>query len=97
MGSLAVALFLVWLGWGRELHPVRALLFLIAFGSFPGAVYNCALFPTSLALAGVVGALLAATRERFLLAAVLMTLSGLLLIRRRGSQPAAWPSRSPSR
>jgi hypothetical protein len=81
--AFTVALFLVWFGWGRELHPARALLFLIAFGSFPGAVYNFAPFPTSLALAGVVGALLAATRERFLLAAVLMTLAGLCY-------PTAW-------
>jgi len=81
--AFAVALFLVWFGWGRELHPVRALLFLIAFGSFPGAVYNFALFPTSLALVGVVGALLAATRERFLPAAGLMILAGLCY-------PSAW-------
>jgi hypothetical protein len=76
-------LFLVWYGWGRELPPARAFVMLALFGLFPGAVYNFALFPTSLALMGVVGALLAAVRERFLLAAVLMTLAGLCY-------PSAW-------
>jgi len=81
--AVAAALFVVWFGWGRDLHPVRALLLLIAFGSFPGAVYNFALFPTSLALAGVIGAVLAARRGRFPIAALLMTLAGLCY-------PSAW-------
>jgi hypothetical protein len=81
--AMAIALFVVWLGWARSLHPVRALFVMVAFGVFPGAVYNFALFPTSVALAGVVGAILAATRERFLVAAVLMTVAGL-------SYPSAW-------
>ncbi len=75
--AMAGALFMVWWGWGRDLPPGRALVVLLLFGLFPGAVYNFAYFPTSLALAGVVGALLAATREHFFVAAVLMTLAGL--------------------
>jgi len=81
--AMACALFLVWFGWGRAQHPVRALLVMIAFGVFPGAVYNFALFPTSVALAFAVGAVLAATRERFLVAALLMTCAGLCY-------PSAW-------
>ncbi len=81
--AIALALFLVWYGWGRELPNSRAFILLTLFGLFPGAVYNFALFPTSLALAGVVGALLAAVRERFLLAATLMTCAGLCY-------PSAW-------
>ncbi len=75
--AVAGALFLAWWGWGRDLPPGRALLLLLLFGLFPGAVYNFGYFPTSLALVGVVGALVAATRQRFWAAAVLMTLAGL--------------------
>jgi hypothetical protein len=75
--GLATAMFLVWLGWGRDLPLGRALVLLLLFGLFPGAVYNFALFPTSVALACVVGALLAAMRERFLTAALLMFFAGL--------------------
>jgi len=81
--AMAAALFLVWLGWARDLAPGRALLVLLAFGLFPGSVYNFAFFPTSLALACTVGAVLAATRERFLTGAVLFTLAGLCY-------PSAW-------
>ncbi len=75
--AMAGALFLTWWGWCRDLPPVRALLVLVLLGLFPGAVYNFAYFPTSLALALVIGALLAASRERFFVAALLMTLAGL--------------------
>jgi len=75
--AMAAAIFLVWLGWGRDLAPGRALLLLVLFGVFPGSVYNFAVFPTAVALACVVGAVLAATRERFLIAALLMTAAGL--------------------
>jgi len=81
--ALAVAMFLVWLGWARALSKIRALLLLVLFGVFPGAVYNFALFPTSLALALVVGAILAATRKRHAVAALLMTCAGLCY-------PSAW-------
>jgi len=81
--AMAVALFIVWFGWLRDLHPVRAGLVMVLFGVFPGAVYNFAIFPTSVALAGVVSAILAATRERFMIAAVLMTAAGLCY-------PSAW-------
>lgn len=81
--AIAVAIFVVWLGWGRALPVGRSFVLLVLFGLFPGAVYNFALFPTSTALAFVVGAILAAVRERFLTAAVLMTLAGLCY-------PSAW-------
>ena len=81
--ATAVALFLVWFGWGRDLPAIRAFPLLLLFGLFPGSVYNFAVFPTSIALAGVVGALVAATRERFFAMALLMTLAGLCY-------PTAW-------
>jgi hypothetical protein len=81
--AMAAALFLVWFGWGRDLPPVRAGILLLLFGLFPGSVYNFAFFPTSLALAGVVGAILAATRGRYCIGAILMTLAGLCY-------PSAW-------
>jgi hypothetical protein len=81
--AMAAALFLVWFGWGRQLPAGRALALLVLVGVFPGSVYDYALYPTSLALAFVLGSLLAATRERFLPAAVLMTLAGLCY-------PSAW-------
>jgi hypothetical protein len=81
--AMAAAIFLVWFGWGRDIPQGRAFVILLLFALFPGAVYNFAVFPTSLALVGVVGALLAAIRERFLIAAVLMTAAGLCY-------PTAW-------
>ena len=75
--AMAAAIFLVWFGWGRDIPQGRAFVVLLLFALFPGAVYNFAVFPTSLALVGVVGALLAAIRERFLTAALLMTAAGL--------------------
>ena len=81
--AMAVAIFLVWLGWARALSKTRALLLLVLFGVFPGAVYNFALFPTSLALALVVGAILAATRKRSAVTALLMVCAGLCY-------PSAW-------
>lgn len=81
--AVATAIFLVWLGWLRELTTVRALLVLVLFGIFPGAVYDFALFPLSFALTCIVGALLAATRERFITAALLTIAAGLCY-------PSAW-------
>jgi len=81
--ALAVALFLVWWGWGRDLAPGRALAVLLAFGLFPGAVYNLAIFPTSVALALLVGALLTVTRAHYISAALLLTAAGLCY-------PSAW-------
>ena len=75
--AMAAAIFLVWFGWVRDIPQGRAFVILLLFALFPGAVYNFAVFPTSLALVGVVGALLAAIRERFLIAALLMTAAGL--------------------
>lgn len=81
--ALGVAVFLAWYGWCRDLSAGRALVVMMAFALFPGAVYNFAIFPTSVALACIVGAIIAATRERFWLSAVLMTAAGLCY-------PAAW-------
>ena len=81
--ALGVGLFLAWYGWCRDLSAGRALVVMTAFALFPGAVYNFAIFPTSVALACIVGAIIAATRERFWLSAVLMTAAGLCY-------PAAW-------
>jgi hypothetical protein len=81
--ATAVALFLAWYGWGRDLSHGRAFLVLLLIGLFPGAVYNFALFPTSVALALVLGALVAANRRRFVVAALLMLGSGLCY-------PSAW-------
>ena len=75
--AMAGTLFVVWWGWCRDLSPGRALLVLLVFGLFPGAVYNFAYFPTSLALGCVVGAVLAASRQHLVVGAVLMTLGGL--------------------
>ena len=81
--ATAVAIFLVWFEWGRDLPATRAFAVLLLFGIFPGSVYNFAVFPTSSALACVVAAILAATRKRFLTMALLMTLAGLCY-------PTAW-------
>ena len=81
--ALGATVFLVWFGWCRMLHPVRALLVMVGVGVFPGAVYDFALFPTSVALAATTAAILVATRERFLIAAALMTVAGLCY-------PSAW-------
>jgi len=81
--AVATAIFLVWFGWARDLSIGRAFLLLLLFALFPGAVYNFAIFPTSLALAAVVGAILAASRQRFLTGAILMVFGGLCY-------PSAW-------
>lgn len=81
--AFAVALFLAWLGWCRELSRTRAVVVLCLVGVFPGAVYDFALFPMSLALACILGAVLAATRDRFFVAALLMMGAGLCY-------PSAW-------
>ena len=81
--AMAAAIFLVWFGWARAIPQGRAFVILLLFAIFPGAVYNFAVFPTSMALVGVVGALVAAVRERFLTAAVLMAAAGLCY-------PTAW-------
>jgi hypothetical protein len=81
--ATAVAIFLVWFGWGRDLPATRAFTVLLLFAIFPGSVYNFAVFPTSTALACVVAALVAATRKKFLTMAILMTLAGICY-------PTAW-------
>ena len=81
--GLYVALFLVWLGWCRQLELPRALPVLLLVGVFPGAVYNFALFPTSVTLALVLAAILLAAREHYLSAGLAMIAAGLCY-------PSAW-------
>ena len=79
----ATAIFLIWFGWCRDLPAWRSLVVLVLFGVFPGAVYNFAIFPTSAALAAVVGAIVVASRQHLLASAILMTVAGLCY-------PSAW-------
>jgi hypothetical protein len=83
--ALAATLFLVWLGWARDLHPARALVLLVLFGVFPGAVYNFAMFPTSLALLFMVAGVLLITRGHFAWAALVLVCAGLCY-------PTEWPA-----
>jgi len=59
------ALGVVWYGWARDLEVWRAYLLLVIVAVFPGAIYNYAAYPTSLALLALVVAILAASRDRF--------------------------------
>ncbi len=59
---LAAALFVVWFGWLRDCSPWRSMAVLLLVAVFPGAVYNVAPYPTSLALLGILIAASAATR-----------------------------------
>lgn len=64
-----LAFFLVaWIGWTRKMEPWRSVLVLAGLGLFPGAIYLYAAFPLSLSLALSLGAVLAASRGRLLLA-----------------------------
>ncbi len=81
--ATAAAIFLIWFGWCRDLSWRRALVVLVLFGVFPGAVYNFAIFPTSLALVAVIGAIIVAARRHLFTSAVLMTVAGLCY-------PSAW-------
>jgi hypothetical protein len=81
--SMAALLFLVWWGWCRELGLLRSYLVLLAVGLFPGAVYDYAVFPISLTLLCITGAVLAVTRHRYLLGMALMVVAGLCY-------PVAW-------
>jgi hypothetical protein len=81
--ALMTAMFLVWCGWCRELPQTRALSLLLLFGAFPGAVYNFAVFPTSLALCFVIAAILSAISERWILTTLFLVLAGLCY-------PTAW-------
>ncbi len=69
------ALMLMWVGILRDEPRVRGLLLLLLFAVFPGAVYNFAIFPTSMALAGLVGSIVALRHERYVLATAAMTVA----------------------
>ena len=60
LGILAVA----WLGWTRHVTQWQSIAVLALIAVFPGAIYNYAPFPTSLALLGIIAAALAAAKNR---------------------------------
>ena len=78
-----IAIYLVWIQWGRSLYSGRALILLLTFSLFPGCVYNFAVFPLSVTLLFCTGAIVAAIRERFVLMGVLLLAAGLCY-------PTAW-------
>ena len=78
-----LAIYLVWIQWGRSLSWGRALILLLMFSLYPGCVYNFAVFPLSVTLLACVGAIVAAIRERFVLMGVLLFAAGLCY-------PTAW-------
>jgi hypothetical protein len=61
---LLAALAVVWWGWTRGVSPWRSFVVLLLISVFPGAVYNYAPYPTSLALLGILVATFAAVRNR---------------------------------
>ena len=78
-----LAIYLVWLQWGRWLSSGRALILLLTFSLFPGCVYNFAVFPLSVTLLFCTAAIVAAIRERFILMGVFLLAAGLCY-------PTAW-------
>lgn len=83
--ATAGALFLVWWGWLRGEAWYTAALVMILFGVFPGAVYDFAVFPMSVTLLLLVGALVAAVRSRLLVMTACLVGAGLCY-------PLAWPA-----
>jgi len=73
----------VWVGWARHLDLSRAVLLLGVCSVFPGAVYAYAIFPVSLALALLFGAVLALNRGHLLTMAVLLCCANFCY-------PSAW-------
>ncbi len=78
-----LAIYLVWIQWGRSLYSGRALILLLTFSLFPGCVYNFAVFPLSVTLLFCTGVIVAAIRERFVLMGALLLAAGLCY-------PTAW-------
>ncbi len=81
---LALALFVLWWGWLRDLHWFRALVLMALFSVFPGAVFNYAIFPMSLTLVLVLAGLASAHRGHFVVMALAMGAAGLCY-------PLVWP------
>ena len=67
---LIAALAIAWVGWTREVSLGKSVTVLLLISVFPGAVYNYAPYPTSLALLGILVATFAAIRNRPLLITV---------------------------
>src|SRR5262249_29012811 len=81
--ALAGSLFAVWWFWARSLRPTNALVLMLLAGLFPGAVYDLAAFPTSLALAALLLGVAAAERGRLGAVAACLVVAGLCY-------PTAW-------
>ena len=81
--SWLVVLFLIWWGWGRQLRFANAALLLAACSVFPGAVYAYAMFPLSLTLALLLGAVLALKRGH-------PAVMAILLVGANFCYPSAW-------
>ena len=73
----AASIFLIWLGWARSLKRLKALVLMLSFSVFPGAVYAMAFFPMSLTLALLLGGLVAAKRGWWVLMAPLLFCANL--------------------
>jgi len=69
------ALMMLWVGVLKDEPRARGLLLLLLFAVFPGAVYNFAIFPNSMALAGIVGTVVALRQKRVVLATVAMVVA----------------------
>ncbi|MEI7479400.1 MAG: hypothetical protein WCK25_03730 [Actinomycetes bacterium] len=69
------ALMMLWGGVLKDEPRARGLLLLLLFAVFPGAVYNFAIFPNSMALAGIVGTVVALRQKRVVLATVAMVVA----------------------
>lgn len=80
---VAAFLFVIWYGWCRELTPGRSYVVLLAVGLFPGAIYSYAIYPISLTLLCIAGAILAVMKRRFLVGMILLTVAGMCY-------PVAW-------
>ena len=81
--SWFLVLFVIWWGWGRQLRFANAALLLVACSVFPGAVYAYAMFPLSLTLALLLGAVLALKRGH-------LAVMALLLAGANFCYPSAW-------
>jgi len=77
------ALFLVWFGWARRLSLPRAAIVMVLCSIFPGVVYCYAIFPVSMTVALLLGALIALQRRHLFLMAILLMCANFCY-------PASW-------
>jgi hypothetical protein len=69
------ALTVLWVGRLRHEPRTKGLLILTLFAMFPGAVYNFAIFPNSMAVLGLVGTVVALHHRRVVVATACMALA----------------------